>query len=269
MNKKYDFSLIRFTPDLDRGEGFNVGIIVFDNSNIELRWSDSFKPPGGIKSNWNKDNMLKWKDYFWKEFIDDALFHQVNRTTEEYVSLISNKITSNYGIGPTRRHITSDASISVVAEYLFNKLVAKETKKRASRATAKVRRFIKEKKLDREDTFKYPIQRGLEHPLPSGGIVDFPFYQQNGKLTTISAIKIKPDGEKISEDTWEQIGKIHSHRRDRQDQNDVHLVIVSGIEVPDTNFAELKSADTIPYLIDNYEQQRHLEQHLKEVCEPL
>ncbi|MCK4640617.1 MAG: DUF3037 domain-containing protein [Candidatus Marinimicrobia bacterium] len=126
MNKKYNFSLIRFTPDLDRGEGFNVGIIVFGNSDIELRWSDSFKPPRGFKGNWNKENMLKWKEYFTKEFKDYALFHRkVNRATEEHVSLISNKITGNYGIGLTRRHITNDESISEVADYLFKKLVTK------------------------------------------------------------------------------------------------------------------------------------------------
>ncbi len=270
MNKKYDFSLIRYTPDLDRGEGFNVGIIVFDNSNIELRWSDSFKPPKEIKSNWNKDNMLKWKEYFTEEFSDNALFQlKVNRATEEYVSLISNKISSNYGICPTRRHITSENSIKIVAEFLFMKLVEKQTKKRAPRATAKVNKFIKEKKFDDEDIFKHPIHSNYVLDSPSGGNIDFPFYQKNGILRTISAIKIKSDGAKISHETFEQIGKICQHRRHRKGKNDEYLVIVTGIQKPDTNIAELRYANTNPYLIDDYEEKKQLESYLMDVCVPL
>lgn len=123
--KTYKFSLVRYIPNPDRGEGLNVGLIIRDDEKLLVEWDKDFRPTQDFAPEWSKDEMIEWQKYYEKEFdIKDKMTkYSINNLKESFWELVRNKVKGPYVLCDTRLNFSREVNIEIVAKSLLKELV--------------------------------------------------------------------------------------------------------------------------------------------------
>ena len=184
INNKYHYALIRYTPDADRGEGLNIGIVVRNDNEQTLLWNKDFNPRTIVNENWNKSQMQEWEEFYQEEMTVMQYEGESHKLTEEYWDSIRKTCPENYVLGSSMIMLNNANSIEGIANYLFKKLVLpqKIVKRRDTGKWATD--FFKKLRFTDEKRYKYPVVS--QHEMILRGLRFYlPFYQNNGKRRAI------------------------------------------------------------------------------------
>jgi hypothetical protein len=186
LKNKYHYALIRYMPNVERGEGLNVGLVVRNDKEQLVYWDSNFIPHKAFKSMWNKSVMQEWEE-FYKEEMTVLLSNNEEKLTESYWSSIRRRCQEQYILSDSMFLLNEAGTIRDVAQYLFEKLVVAKPSKPKNRVSYSwATDFFKKRRFFDKEVCKYPVQQKYEI-LWSGLQFCLPFYQKNGKHRAIWA----------------------------------------------------------------------------------
>jgi hypothetical protein len=214
FNASYEYAIIRYMPDAERGESANVGLVVKKDKRQIVLWNERFCPPSFLKSRtWKTQNMRKWRD-FYKEELTVLLPNDENasmRLSSDYWDSIRARCREGYVLGESSFIFNNDPGrfeeeISSIAQRLFSQLVEKDELGRSSVKNI-IKSFIAKNHFLDGTHFRYPVQ--TSYRLEGKGIyINLPFYQKNGISRAIWPLNAQPSSITPSPATIERLGRM-------------------------------------------------------------
>jgi hypothetical protein len=181
-SSKYQYALIRYTPDPARGECLNVGLVVRNDREQIVQWNRDFSPSKAFAPLWDKSIMKEWEEYYQEAMTVGSVFSGVEelKLNDDYWNSIRQRCQDQYVLGDACFMLGDEHAIENVAKYLFDKFVLpKNENKRTREGSGWANSFFKKFKFFDNNVYKYPVESKKELVL-EGFRFKLPFYQKNG-----------------------------------------------------------------------------------------
>ena len=239
FNTEYEYAIIRYIPDAERGEGVNVGLVIKSGKRQMVLWNDQFNPPYFLKPRtWRTKDMKKWRDFYKEEltvlFPDDE--GASLRLSSDYWNSIRARCREGYVLGESSFVFNNDpgkfeAELPSLADRLFHQLVDKEGLKRTNPKNM-VKSFIEKYRFWDRECFHYPVK--AQFKLISGGLaINLPFYQKNGISRAIWPLNAQPSSDTPSQATIDRLGRIFVAKKCFQEMDmEAEYILLTSTTLP-------------------------------------
>jgi hypothetical protein len=272
---EYEYALIRYMPNAERGESANVGIVVKDGKRQCVLWNENFEPPSFLKSNaWQKHDMKKWQEFYNEELtvlsLSDA--DAALRLSGDYWNSIRARCKQGYILGESSFLLNNDQGeyeeeFSAIANRLFAQLVNKKKSRKALSLAHRVRSFFEQYHFSDDRCFRYPISQS--YCLKSDSIsIHLPFYQQNEISRAMWPLDTDPSTASLARDTVNRLGQLSVAKTCFQNRGaEAEYIFLTSKALPDdnANAQVIKAAQGQILPLDD----EKTADYLREICAPI